>query len=188
MVFLVSCGGGSTSGSSDSSNAFTITLNFPDEYTVNRTTGEITGPGCATCGTAPDYVTAISVTLSSVGNEDLVYSVDLATGEVSGVVSPGDYIFTVSVSTNIGLSFTGSVSATLAAGTTTEIIIDLSVNAAPTDIVCTASTYAPLIGQTVTITCTGTDPDDDTLTFSYSDGMGWTATGATGESVRYLVK
>jgi hypothetical protein len=185
MIFMVSCSGDSTPGSSDSSNGFVITLNFPDEYTVDRTTGAITGPSCDTCGTAPDYVTSVTVTLSSTGNPDLVYDLALDTGEVGGTVTPGDYIFIISVATNIGLTFTGSTTATLSAGTYTEIVIDLSVNAAPTDIVCTASDYTPAIGQGVVITCTGTDPDGDTLTFSYSDGRGWTATGGSGDSVNY---
>ena len=176
LLLLVSCGGGSDN-SAGSSSGMAITLNFPDGFSVDRSTGELTGPSCENCNAAPSYVTAVTLTLSDGRNADKVYNVPLDTGVVGDVVNPGDYSVHVSVGTNINLTFTGVTQAKLLQGMTTTITLDLAVNAPP-ELNCTASNSTPNVGETVTISCTATDLDGDPLTFRMRDGKGWSASGA----------
>ena len=183
LLLLVSCGGGSDN-SAGSSSGMAITLNFPDGYSVDRSTGELTGPSCETCNAAPSYVTAVTLTLSDGKNPDKKYNVPLDTGVVGDVVTPGKYAINVTVGTNINLTFTGATSATLLQGATATITLDLAVNAPP-ELNCSASNSTPASGETVTISCTATDLDDDPLTFRMRDGKGWSASGASNS---YLVR
>ena len=176
LLLLVSCGGGSDN-SAGSSSRMAITLDFPDGFSVDRSTGELTGPSCENCNSAPSYVTAVTLALSDGKNADKVYNVPLDTGVVGGVVTPGDYSIHVTVGTNINLTFTGETQATLLQGATTTINLDLAVNAPP-ELNCTASNSTPTTGSTVTISCTATDLDGDPLTFTMRDGKGWSASGA----------
>ena len=183
LLLLVSCGGGADNSAS-SSSSLALTLNFPDDYSVDRATGELSGPSCENCNAAPSYVTAVTLTLSDGVHADKSYGVPLDTGLVGDIVSPGQYTFHVAVNTNINVTFTGSTSATLVQGATANITINLDVNAPP-ELNCTASNGTPAVGETVTISCTATDPDGDPLTFTMRDGMGWSASGA---SNGYLVR
>jgi hypothetical protein len=180
-VLVGSCG--QTTAQNDARAA--LTLNFPDSYSVNRTTGLVGGEGCTTCNKAPVYITGVIVTFSLLGEADVVYDIPLDTGEISGSLPPGNYTISVLVTTSIDITFTGVTAATLVGGIETEIVVDLILNAIPTDVVCSASNYTPQIGSYVTISCSANDLDGDTLTFTMSDGKGWSGVGPI---QKYLVK
>ena len=182
-LVMAGCGGSTSDGDAGSDASMpTLTLIFPDGYSVDRSNGAVTSDATATALTAPAYVTGVTLTITGEGFETRVIDVPLDTGVVSGTLPPGEYTFSVVVTTNIGLTFTGSQTVTLAIGESASLNITLAVNAPPVITSITINNSAPAVGDTVTAGCDATDADGETLTYSWSG-----ATSGVGQSVSYTI-
>ena len=169
LLLISGCGDVTNSGDkTDSASLPSLTLIFPDGYSVNRSTGALSSNAKATALTAPAYVTGITLTITGENIETQVFDVPLDTGIVSGTLPPGVYTFSILVTTNIGLTFTGSQTIDLESGANADLDITLTVNAPPTITSITISNSAPAVGDTVTASCSATDADGDTITYAWS--------------------
>ena len=169
QVIFPACGGATKNGGVGSDTKIpTITLKFPDGYSVERASGRITPKGASSALTTPSYITGVTLTVTGEGITPLIFNVPLDTGIVSGLLSPGDYTFSVVVTTNIGLTFSGSTNKRLVQGANSGIAIDLLVNAPPVITSITISNKTPTVGDTVTARCSATDADGDAITYAWS--------------------
>ena len=183
LLFINGCGGDTNSGATAGDASLpNLTLTFPDGYSVDRSTGRVVSKDASSALTAPAYVTGITLTITGENIETQVFDVPLDTGIVSGTLPPGEYTFSVAVTTNIGLTFTGSTNKRLVKGVNGGIVIQLTLNAPPVITSITISNSAPVVGDTVTANCSATDADGDAITYAWSGA----ASGA-GQSISFTI-
>ncbi len=179
ILSLASCGsdGNTTvvsngSGVGDSSTA-NVNLVWPEGYEYDHATHALHGVAGQSGFSVPSYVTKVTITITGDGMDPMLLSVPLDTMSVEFAVSPGDRTFTIVVETDIGLTFTDSVTLYLSAGGIGDLNFSLEINAPPTINSLTVSNATPAKAETVTVTASVSDPDpDDTITYSWNGGGG----------------
>ena len=180
-------------GMDDASNArlapvkTTLQLAWPEGVSYDKASGQLFLPPSILAGrvaaTAPVYLTGAEITLSGEGLETFRAKVDVQNAVASYSVQPGLYTITVTVYTNIGLTFTGAESRYLNSGDNGTITMVMEVNSPPTDIIVSVNNPFPLVGETVTLGCKVTDLDGDLIIFKWSGGGLY----ASGPVVKYTV-
>lgn len=190
LVFT-GCGGdkktgdGKTGDGKTSSN-LSMSLHFPEGYNYNQSTSELTAPGDGVVRAMPSYVTRITLTISGQGIDAVTYEVPLNTLAVTVYLPKGIYTFTLTVYTNIGLTFTGETVAELGSptGGSPNIVFDLDVNSAPKIDSMTADRERFVAGGSTGISVNASDLDtDDVLTYRWSGGGG--SISGSGNSVTF---
>ena len=178
LFFLQSCSQGASAPEPSASSTAKLTLQFPAGYSYDRSSKGISTPLGQHAASLPPYVTGITLTISGEDMEPLVYEVDLATMSVTFSITPGLRTFSLVVNTNIGLTFTDSVTVEVVSGAPLNLEFNLVVNAPPsiTSVTANPTTAAP--GDVITLSCSATDPDpEDNLTYKWSAPDGWSANG-----------
>lgn len=171
LITMPSCDG--CSDKNPASGSATLSLNikmsegYLQKYATSKKLNEmVTVPG----------VTGIKVTLMSAGKEPIVLDVPLDTGRASVSVSPGTWTISVVVTTDEGLTFTGSIIIDIASGQIKEATIPVDVNRPPVIERMWADSTSLYPGESTTVHIRATDRDGDPL--SYSCGgpdFTWTA-------------
>ncbi len=183
-VSVSGCGGGGGETSVDTNAGYSrVTLVWPEGFSYDPSTARLTGPSSYLSRNIPAYVTGITLTISGDDMEPVSYAVSLETGEVDYSVTPGERVFSIVVNTDIGVTFTGSVSVFLNSGPNGDVSLQLAVNAPPS-LTLTASSSNPYKSDATKLTAVVTDDDSsDTHTYTWHGGGG-TITGS-GSSVTF---
>ncbi|MBF0292135.1 MAG: hypothetical protein HQK86_08270 [Nitrospinae bacterium] len=184
LAVLSGCGSGPGSDGLERKSGVSLNLTWPKGYSFDSNSSQVSSVSSPRMMSAPAYVTSCRVTISGPEMSPITLDVPLSSGQVSGSVTPGERNFSVVVETNIGLTFTGSTSATLVPGNNSGISIQLAVNAPPVATLA-VSNLSPKPGEAVTLTVTVTDPDtSDVHTFAW-DGGGGSVSGS-GSTVTWV--
>lgn len=195
---LASCGAGGaqsreTGPQTATSKSISVDLKFPDGYSYNRSTGELSGAGPEASRIAP-YVTRITLTISGNGITPITVDVPIDTMSVTVFLSRGTYTFTITVYTSIGLTFTGSATGEIGVVKPPAISFDLDVNSPPTLDSLSVGSSSITTSQQTTLNASASDQDpDDILTYQWSAsggsvaGSGNTATFSSGTPGTYTV-
>ncbi|MBF0291299.1 MAG: leucine-rich repeat domain-containing protein [Nitrospinae bacterium] len=181
---LSGCGSGPGSDGLEKKSGVSLNLSWPSNYSFDARSSQLTSTSSPKMMSAPAYVTGCRVTISGADMSPVTLDVPLSSGQVSGSVTPGERSFSVVVDTDIGLSFSGSTSATLVPGYNGVISIGLSVNSPPELSGVSVSDSSPRKRETVTLTASVTDQDTaDGQSFAW-DGGGGSISGS-GSSVSW---
>lgn len=170
VATLAACGGGGGDAvSKGGATSPSLSLQWPDGYTYDPATHELYGPDDrSTAATAPNYVTEVTLVITGEGlASPVTYVVPLDTLTITYALPPGPKVFTVTVRTIYGTTFTASATGDLQFDLKLDIKFDLAVNAPPTIESLTAGSEAPKsVG--VPVTAVVTDPDGNPITYSWS--------------------
>lgn len=185
IALLHGCGSGPGSDGLEGKSSVSLQLNWPEGYSFDSSASQLNFISSPTMMAAPDYVTSCKVTISGDDMSSVTLDVPLSTGEVSGSVTPGERRFDAVVDTNMGLSFTGSTTATLVPGNNGSISVTLYVNSPPELGGITVSVSSPKKRETVRLSVSVTDlntADAQNITW---DGGGGRISGS-GSSVTWV--
>lgn len=173
LILMYSCEGCSDKNPASPSNSANLNLiiRMPESYS-KKSNEMVTVTG----------VTGIKVTLTSQGKETITVDVPLDTGRASVSVSPGTWTISVVVTTNDGLTFTGSNTINIAIGEVKDVTVSVDVNRPPVIERMWADSTSLRPGESTTVHIRATDRDGDSL--SYSCGgpdFTWTAPATSGD-------
>ena len=158
--------------------ASAVGLSFPAGYAYDKTTHALYAPSGRNDAALPPYVTGITLTISGEGMETANYPVNLSTLEVSFTVSPGLRTFSILVTTNIGLSFSDSVTLEVVSGSPLFLSFSLVINAPPSIDGVSATPGHAKPGDVIALGCSASDPDPlDKLSYQWSGPSGFAASG-----------
>jgi len=169
MGLVISCGGSDnaprkTASTQAGANTLRLNLTWPEGYSYDPATREITPPSSQYSQTLPSYVTRVTLTIEGEGMETVVLEVPLDTMKVEITAPPGIRTMTLLVETNIpGLSFTSSQMIYMPPGGIAALGFDLEINAPPQDVSVTASVTTTYKNTPVTISVYADelDPEDE---------------------------
>jgi len=197
-----SCGLGNgeqdKTGEPGSTGSIAYNLSWPEGFSFNRETLQITGHPGSHMNYLPSYMTGIHVTVINSSNV-VVIDQDLPLDDnlvIPFTLEPGTYTFYILVTTDVeGQTFTDQKTVTLSAGANINLVFDLQINIAPiVDVFESALTsqfarssggdagiegsaeknYEKTItcykGQKVNFTVKTHDPDNDDITGKVSGG------------------
>ncbi|MBI5816121.1 MAG: PKD domain-containing protein [Nitrospinae bacterium] len=185
-VVISSCGGLSSPAPKSESTGekfksdLAISVTFPEA--VGRTLERTINSSNATRA-LPSYVTGMILAISGDDMETIYVSIPLDSLTAVVYMTPGVRRFDLLVTTNIGLSFTGSVIADISAGSSPEFNFDLVINSAPAINSLSASPSSAGKNSPVSITADVSDLDDDSLSYQWNGGGG--SISGSGPSVTF---
>ncbi|MDH5476739.1 MAG: PKD domain-containing protein [Nitrospinota bacterium] len=157
----------------------TIGLNFPDGYRYDPDNGALYPPSGEYNAALPSYVTSMVLVISGPDMEDQIYEVDLDTLTVTFTITPGIRTFTIIVTTNIGLTFTDSITIDVVSGGDLNLSFNLNINSPPSGVSATATPSVAQPGDLISLACQASDLDPgDILAYGWTGPGGWTAEGA----------
>ncbi|MGK7345322.1 MAG: Ig-like domain-containing protein [Candidatus Nitrospinota bacterium M3_3B_026] len=179
VLSVARCGGTldqKKEGEAGHGDGLSLELSWPEGYSYDRAAGRLFLPSGQFQKSAPAYVTKVTLRISGDDMEPVVLDVPPDTLRASATLSYGVRRFDLVVETNIGVTFTGSTTLTLAPGVTAVLKISLEINAPPVIKRIDMSNPEPKKGDSITIAAVASDPDpDDVLIYK------WEGTGPEGE-------
>lgn len=174
LITLPSCDGCSDKNPASGSATLSLNIKMPESYSKKSA---VSGSNAMVSG-----VTGIKVTLNSPGKETIVVDVPVDTGKTAVSIIPGTWTISVVVTTEEGLTFTGSTIIDIVSGQIKEATVPVDVNRSPVIERMWADSTSLFPGESTTVHVRATDKDGDSL--SYSCGgpdFTWTAPATPGD-------
>jgi len=175
-IALATCGGPSSvrMSSNTGDTQLTVSLGWPEGYTVSRETGAVTPPPGQTQQATTIQITKITLTITGAGMSPITLNVPLDTMTVNFAVTPGIRTFSVTVETDTGQTLSDSQTVEVVAGVPVRLSFNLSLNSAPVIVSLSASPSSIPRNGRAAVTAVVQDPDGDAIA-----GYNWTAGGGS---------
>ncbi len=198
---LISCSGGQTqispASSTGSDSSQQVSIKWPAGYTYSPASGALYASSSSTSLQLPSYVTEIKLIISGASAATQVLDVNKENLKVNFSLTPGEWMLTLEVSTNIERTFAQSIDVTCVtdlalapsdgptcvAGTRFKLFFDLDVNAPPKLEEIQTSDIAVTVAEQISLEAMASDLDFDPLSFDWDGGGG--QIGGSGELVSW---